>query len=284
VYVAKVEVVQASGLDIAYARVGDGPPLVFVHGAGDDGRIWQPQLAALADEFTLVAWDEPGAGRSSDVPADFGLADYANCLAALIDAVALGPAHVAGLSWGGTVVLELYRQHPGLVATLILADTYAGWKGSLPEEELQARLAAAHEMLAAPAEEFDPTLHGLFAGDPPAEFVPLLDEIAADVRPQSLRTQLFVMAEADQSALLPRIAVPTLLVWGELDARSPLGVARQFEQAIPDAKLVVIPGAGHVSNLEQPGRFNEAVRGFCRAHPSRYRETSSRVRPPHLAE
>ena len=265
-YGPAVEVVRANGLEIAYERVGEGPPLVFVHGAAEDGRVWQPQLAALADEFTVVAWDEPGAGRSSDVPADFGLADYANCLAALIEALALGPAHVAGLSWGGTVVQELYRHHPELVATLILVDTYAGWKGSLPEEEVRARVAGARQMLAAPAEEFDPTLPGLFAGDPPAEFVPLLEEIAADVRPESLRTQLLVMAEADQRDLLPRIAVPTLLIWGELDARSPLSVARQFEQAIPDTKLVVIPGCGHVSNLERPEQFNEAVREFCRAH------------------
>ncbi len=93
------------GLKIAYERVGEGPPLVFVHGAAEDGRAWQPQLAALADEFTVVAWDEPGAGRSSDLPVDFGLADYAHCLAALIEELALGPAHVAGLSWGGTVAL-----------------------------------------------------------------------------------------------------------------------------------------------------------------------------------
>ena len=131
---------------------------------------------------------------------------------------------------------------------------------------MRARVEGVRQMLAAPAEEFDPTLPGLFAGDPPAEFVPLLEEIAADVRPESLGTQLFVMAEADQRDLLPRIAVPTLLIWGELDARSPLSVARQFEQAIPDAKLVVIPDCGHVSNLEQPEPFNEAVREFCRAH------------------
>jgi pimeloyl-ACP methyl ester carboxylesterase len=264
VYVAPVEVVRAYGLDIAYERVGEGPPLVFVHGAAGDSRMWQPQHAALADEFTVVAWDEPGAGRSSDVPADFGLADYADCLAALIEALALGPAHVAGLSWGGTLVLELYRRHPGRVATLILADTYAGWKGSLPEEEVQARVAGARQMLAAPAEEFDPTLPGLFAGDPPADFVALLEEIAAAVRPDTLRTQLFVMAEADQRDLLPHIAVPTLLIWGELDARSPLNVAQQLEHAIPDAKLHVIPGAGHVSNLEAPEQFNAAVREFCR--------------------
>jgi len=110
-----VEVVWAKGLKLAYERVGEGPPLVFVHGAAEDGRVWQRQIGALADEFTVVAWDEPGAGRSSDVPANFGLADYADCLAALIEALALGPAHVAGLAWGDTVVLELYRRHPGLV-------------------------------------------------------------------------------------------------------------------------------------------------------------------------
>jgi len=261
-----VEVVRANGLEIAYERVGEGPPLVFVHGAAEDGRVWQPQLAALADEFTVVAWDEPGAGRSSDVAADFGLADYANCLAALVEALGLGRAHVAGLSWGGTVVQELYRRHPGLVGSLILVDTYAGWAGSLPEEEVRARVEGARRMLEAPA-EFDPTLPGLFAGDPPAEFVALLEGIAADVRPDSLSTQLSVMAAADQRDLLPRIAVPTLLIWGELDARSPLSVARQFEQAIPDTKLVVIPRSGHVSHLEQPEQFNEAVREFCRAHP-----------------
>jgi pimeloyl-ACP methyl ester carboxylesterase len=261
-----VNVVRIGGLEIAYERVGEGPPLAFVHGAGEDGRVWQPQLSALADEFTVVAWDEPGAGRSSDLPADFGLTEYANCLAALIEAVELGPAHVAGLSWGGTVALELYRHHPELVATLILADTYAGWKGSLSEEEVRARVEGAHRLLAAPAEEFDPTLPGLFVGDPPAEFASLLADMAACVRPESFRVALLVMGEADQRDLLPRITVPTLLIWGEQDVRSPLSVARQFERTIPDAHLVVIPRAGHVSNLERPEEFNDAVREFCRTH------------------
>lgn len=264
-----MEVVRTNGLDVAYARVGEGPPLVLVHGAAEDSRAWRPQLAALSDELTVVAWDEPGAGRSSDLPDAFGLLDYASCLAGLIEALALGPAHVAGISWGGTVVQELYRHRPELIATLILVDTYAGWKGSLPDDEVRARVAGAHEMLAAPAYAFDPTLPGLFAGDPPPELVALLTQIAAAVRPDSLRIQLRAMAAADQRDLLPNIAVPTLLIWGEQDARSPLSVAHQFEQAIPDATLVVIPDCGHVSNLEQAERFNAAVREFCRAHPPR---------------
>jgi len=197
------------------------------------------------------------------VAPDFGLADYASCLAALIEEVALGPAHVAGISWGGTVVLELYRQRPELVATLILVDTYAGWKGSLPEEELRTRVEDVRRMLAASPDEFDPALPGLFADGPPAELVPLLEAMAADVRPERLRVALRVMAEADQCDVLPRIRVPTLLIWGEQDVRSPLRVAHQFERAIPDAQLVVIPGAGHASNLERPDEFNRAVREFC---------------------
>jgi pimeloyl-ACP methyl ester carboxylesterase len=260
-----VEAVRANGLEIAYERVGAGPLLVLVHGAAQDSRAWRPQLDALADEFTVVAWDEPGAGRSSDVPGDFALADYADCLAALIDALALGPAHVAGLSWGGSVVLELYRRRPDLVATLLLVDTYAGWKGSLPEEEVRARLTGVREMLEAPPEAFDPTLPGLFVHGPPTEFVPLLEQIDASVRPHSLGTQLEVMAVTDQRDLLPHVAVPTLLIWGEHDARSPLSVAHQFEQDIPGAELVVLD-AGHVSNLEQPEAFSDAVRRFCRAH------------------
>ena len=255
-----------NGLEIAYERVGEGPPLVLVHGATVDSRMWQPQLAALANESTVVAWDEPGAGRSSDVPAGFGLPDYARCLAALIAALELGPAHVAGLSWGGTVVLELYRHHAELVVTLILVDTYAGWKGSLPEEEVRTRVELYKRVVAAPAGEFDPTPPGLFPGAPPAEFLPLLAAMAADVRHESMSTALSVMAEADQRDLLPRIAVPTLLIWGERDARSPLSVARQFEEAIPDTNLVVIPDASHLSNLEQPETFNDAIRELCRAH------------------
>lgn len=264
-----VEFVEADGLKIAYERVGEGAPLVFVHGAAGDGRVWQPQLAGLADEFTVIAWDEPGAGRSSDLPEGFALAGFADGLATVIETLDLGPAHVAGLSWGGTVVLELYRRHPGLVATLIMIDTYAGWKGSLPIDEVRARVAGARQMLAGPHETFDPTLPGLFVNDPPAKFVPLLAAMATDVRPATLERELAIMAEADLSDLLPHVAVPTLLIWGDLDVRSPLSIARQFQEAIPDTELFVIKGAGHMSNLERPEQVNDVVREFCRTHSSR---------------
>jgi pimeloyl-ACP methyl ester carboxylesterase len=261
-----VEAIHAQRLAIAFERTGAGPTLVLLHGAGDDHRVWRAQLDGLADACTVVAWDEPGSGRSSDIPLGFGLADYADCLAALLAAVG-GPAVVCGISWGGTVALELYRRHPPLVAALILADTYAGWKGSLPEQEVAARVAAAREQLADPRAggDFAP---GLFAGEPPAEQVPLLRELAASARVATLRAQLGIMASADLRDVLPSVAVPTLLVWGDRDARSPLAVAHAFERAIAGSSLVVLRDCGHLSNMEQPESFNRAVREFCRGLPT----------------
>ena len=252
--------VTANGLEVAFQRAGEGPPLVFVHGAASDARLWQPQLSEFADGFTAVAWDEPGAGGSSDIPRDFTLGDYAGALAALIGELGLGPAHLVGLSWGGTVMLELYRRQPELVASLVFAGSYAGWKGSLPAEEVQTRLTGMRQMLA--ADVFDPTLPGLFAAEPPPDVLRLLEQVARDVRPASLEIQLSVMGEADLQSVLPSIRAPTLLVWGEQDVRSPLAVARQFERSIPGARLVVIPDCGHVSNLERATEFNRAVREF----------------------
>ncbi|CAL9281455.1 alpha/beta hydrolase [Streptomyces olindensis] len=258
--------VRVDGIEVAYDRAGRGPPLVLAHAATTDARLFRPQLAELADEFTVIAWDEPGAGRSSDVPPSFTLADYARCLASVIEDVGLGPAHVLGLSWGGTVVLELYRNHPELVRTLLLVDTYAGWKGSLPPAEVRQRVEGAERMLAVPAEEFAPTLPGLFAAEPPADAVRLLSVMSADARARTIRTELTIMAGTDQRDLLPAIEVPTLLLWGELDARSPVEpVARRFLEAIPEATLVVLPGIGHLSNVEAPDAFNRTVREFCRA-------------------
>jgi pimeloyl-ACP methyl ester carboxylesterase len=258
--------VRAAGLDVAFDRAGSGPPLVLVHGATGDAREWRLQIAGLSEDFTVIAWDEPGAGRSSDVPPDFGLAGYATALAGLVETLG-APAHVCGVSWGGTMTLELYRRRPDLVAALVLADTYAGWKGSLPEQELRARVVGAERMLTAPAGRLNLTFPGLFAGEPSRDVKELLDAVAADVRPESVRVALGAVAVADLRDVLPRIAVPTLLVWGELDARSPLRVAHEFARAIPHAELVVIPGAGHMSNLERPDEFNAAVRAFCRRCP-----------------
>ncbi|QBX55536.1 alpha/beta hydrolase [Nocardioides seonyuensis] len=263
---ASTETVEVDGLRLAYRRAGHGPTVMFVHGGIEDSRSWTPQLDALSDEFTVIAWDEPGAGGSEDVPDGFRLSDYADCLAGMVRALVGSPTAVVGLSWGTTVILEMYRRHPAVVRSMVLADGYAGWRGSLGAEEADARLAAVRAALAEPDEGFDPTLPGLFAGEPPAPFVPLLDAMAADVRRRSMLTALTAMAQADLTEVLPTVQVATLLIWGALDARSPLSVARDFERRIPSATLAVIPDCGHVSNLEAPGPFNALVRGFLHDH------------------
>ncbi len=261
-----IDTVEVHGLSLAYRRTGHGPPVMFVHGGVEDSRAWTPQLDALSDEFTVIAWDEPGAGGSQDVPDEFGLADYADCLAAVVRALVGSPTPVVGISWGTTVILEVYRRHPAVVRSMVLADGYAGWRGSLGAEEADARLAGVRAALAEPDDAFDPTLPGLFAGQPPASVVSLMAAMAADVRRHSMLTALTAMAHADLTEVLPTVRVPTQLIWGALDARSPLSVAREFERRVPGATLAVIPDCGHVSNLEAPGPFNDLVRGFLRSH------------------
>ena len=132
--------VEVEGLRIAYERAGSGPPLVLLHGALSDSRSWRPQLEELADEFTVIAWDAPGAGMSADPTEPFGLADWADSLARFLASQEVGPATILGLSFGGTLALELYRRHPEAVAALIIADSYAGWRGSLSADECSERL------------------------------------------------------------------------------------------------------------------------------------------------
>ena len=263
-----MERVEVDGVAVAYERVGSGPVVVLVHGAALDSRSWRPQLEDLSDEFSVVAWDEPGVGRSGAVPPGFTLAGFADTLAALLAHLGGGPAHVGGLSWGGTVVLECYRRHPHLFASLLMIDTYAGWAGSLSADEVRARVEGTRAMLAAPPDEFDPTLPGLFAGEPSAGLLAEMAAMARDARPETLALELGLMAEADLSDVLPLVAVPTLLLWGELDARSPLRVAHKFAEAIPRAELVVVEGAGHMSPLEEPQPVTAAIRAFVRRHAS----------------
>jgi pimeloyl-ACP methyl ester carboxylesterase len=133
---------EVGGLPVAYQRAGDGPALVLLHGFTHDSRAWRPQLDGLADLFTVIAWDAPGAGNSVDPPETFGIRDWAYCLAGLFDVVGVHSAHIVGLSWGGLLAQEFYRHHAARVRSLVLADTYAGWKGSLPEPIPEERLAA----------------------------------------------------------------------------------------------------------------------------------------------
>jgi pimeloyl-ACP methyl ester carboxylesterase len=262
-----VDAVEIDGRRIAYERVGRGPPLVLLHGYVGDGRTtWRPQLEALAEDFTLVAWDAPGAGSSADPPETWGMAGYADCLARFIDALGLRGAHIAGLSFGGALALELHRRHPGVAATLTLVSAYAGWAGSLPAEEARGRLRQARALAELPAQEFvDTLLPSMFCDATPAETVERFGASMFAVHPTGFRAMAAASAE-DLRPALPGVDVPTLLVYGDQDVRAPLGVARALHHAIAGSELVVLPGVGHVCNLEAASRFNDALRSFLLRH------------------
>jgi len=154
-----METIEVDGLRITYERAGSGPPLVLLHGyVGDGPTTWRPQLDGLGDDFTLIAWNAPGVGGSSDPPESFGMAGYADALAGFIAALGLGAPHVAGLSFGGALALALYRRHPEVPRTLVLASAYAGWGGSLPPEVADQRLRQALVLADLPPDEFAGTL------------------------------------------------------------------------------------------------------------------------------
>jgi pimeloyl-ACP methyl ester carboxylesterase len=260
-----VQWIEVNGIRVAFERAGAGPALVLVHGAVSDSRVWQPQLLRLANEFSVVAWDAPGCGQSDDPPESFRLAEYADVLAGLIAALGLGPAHVLGHSFGGALALELVRRHPGAVATLILVGAYAGWAGSLPATEVERRLGFALDVADRLPGGFEPaSMPGLFSEKMSSETAAALTTIMSESRPVATRAMAHALAEADLHEALPSISVPTLLINGDADTRSPLTVAEDLHRRIPTSSLVVLPGLGHECYLEDPDRFNADVRTFLR--------------------
>ncbi|MGZ8577472.1 MAG: alpha/beta fold hydrolase [Actinomycetota bacterium] len=255
--------VAIGGLSIAFERRGAGAALVLLHGGLSDHREWRPQLDGLADAFTVIAWDAPGCGGSTDPPGAFRMPQYADVLADFIDALGLVRPHVAGLSWGSALALELYRRRPDIPRTLVLASAYAGWAGSLPADVVAERLRGSLDALARPPEEVARSFaSSLFSDRVPPAVVEEAVAIMAGFRRSGAEPMLRAMAEADLRDVLSTIDVPTLLLYGEEDERSPTVVAHELLEAIPGSTLVMLPAAGHQCNLEAADRCNGAIRDF----------------------
>ena len=259
-----MEQVDAGGSTIAYERVGSGPPVVLLHGGLSDHREWRNQIDGLSDAFTVIAWDAPGCGQSSDAPPTFRMPEYADALARLVTALELGRPHLVGLSWGATLALEVYRRHPVMPASLVLASAYAGWAGSLPPEEVARRIEGVRRGLQLPPKQWvrEDWIPTLFTDRAPDEMVERAVTEMSGFRPQSAFTMLRSMADADLRGMLGSIEVSTLVLCGQEDVRSPLTVAEALHRQIPDSRLVVLPEVGHYCNIEAADRFNDAVRAF----------------------
>jgi pimeloyl-ACP methyl ester carboxylesterase len=260
-----VDLIEIGDLQIAYERKGEGPPLVLVHGLPCNSREWRRQIEGLSAEFTVVAWDAPGAGLSSDPPDTFRLPDYADCLAALVDALGLGRPHVGGMSFGAGLALELYRRHPSVPRTLVLASAYAGWAGSLPAEVVEQRLQATLLQAELSPEEFaEAWLPSLLSESPPTHVADEVRAMLSEFHPPGVRVMAHAFAEADLRDVLPRIEVPTLLLYGDKDVRSPLSVAEDLHEKIPESRLAVLTDVGHLTDMEAGERFNAEIRQFLR--------------------
>jgi pimeloyl-ACP methyl ester carboxylesterase len=260
-----MDIVEVEGLHIAYERAGAGPSLVLLHGyVGDGPTTWRRQIEALSDDFTVVAWDAPGAGRSSDPPERFGLAGYADCLAGFVERLGLEAPHIAGLSFGGALALELYRRHAAIPSSLVLVSAYAGWAGSLPTQVAEERLRQALTLANLSPDEFvGALLPTMFSAKTPLETVDNFGASMLGFHPPGFRAMARASAENIRD-ILPDIKAPTLLVYGDADVRAPLTVAEDLHQAISGSRLVVLPDTGHACNIEAPEEFNRAVRDFLR--------------------
>jgi len=255
--------VEVGGLRIAFERSGSGLPLILLHGILSDSRAWLLQFDALSQQHTVVAWDAPGCGQSADPPETFRMPDYADCLAAFVGALGLERPRVLGLSFGAALALELYRRHPALPRALLLVSAYAGWGGSLPADVVARRVQQARRESELPAEEWVPQwVSGLMTASAPPELTDLVVAGVSQFHPVGYRAIAHALAEADLRDVLPLIDVPTLLLHGRDDERSPIRVAEELHARIPQSQLVVIPDVGHIPNVQAPDAFNAAVSEF----------------------
>jgi pimeloyl-ACP methyl ester carboxylesterase len=262
------------GLAVHYVDEGAGEQtVVFVHGFPLRASMWEPQFeVAVQSGRRVVAPDLPGFGRSA-VPADrsaYSIDGYADLVAALIDDLGLGRVVMAGLSMGGYIALAVARRHPGVLAGLVLADTRAD-----PDSPEGRQARSDSQALVEERGDVTPLVDGLLTriladtGPRHAEVGATLGDMMRSTAPAGWIGALEAMKQRrDQTDLLPSIAVPTLVVVGEGDALAPVDVAEAMAKAIPGAHLEIVPGAGHVSNLENPDVFNRVLSEFLSALPT----------------
>ena len=258
--------VEVDGLTVAFERAGAGPAVVLAHGfVGDARSTWGSQIDVLCDEFTVIAWDAPGAGGSADVPEDFGMNGYVDCFAGFLRALHVSRAHVAGLSFGGALVLATFYRYRELVSSLTLVSGYAGWVGSLGREEADLRLEGSLRASHLVPDDFVAAMTpSMFSSAARAELVdPFLDSVRA-FRPTGFRAMAYA-SYADQSHVLGEVDVPMLLLYADHDVRAPVSIGESIHDAVPGSELVVLNGAGHASTVEAPDEVALELRRFLRS-------------------
>lgn len=252
-------------LSIHYEETGHGTPLVWLHGFPLDRAMWVPQLDGLSASARVIAPDLPGFGNSTSGGGAFTIESAANTIAEFLGAIGITEKIVlGGLSMGGYIALAFARRHGERLRGLILADTKAEPDDDTAKANRAKTITLAQEKGAGGViESMIPKL----LGPATLEIRPAVVEEVKRIGSRQSTEAIVRAVEAlrdrpDAVPGLANISVPTLVLVGDQDAITPLAVAEKLAGGIPGAKLVVVPTAGHMSNLENPDVFNSAVAEF----------------------
>ncbi len=247
---------------------GHGPPLLLIHGFPLDHRMWNAQIEALAGRCRVLAPDLRGFGASQVTPGTVSMEQMADDLAGLLEALKIDvPVVVCGLSMGGYVAWQFWCKYAERVQGLVLCDTRAA--ADTPEVAAGRLESAERVIREGPSVLVEGMIPKLLAPQTIAGKPQLADTLAEMIRradPQGVAAALRGMAaRPDFRGRLGQIACPTLVVVGRHDAISTVEEMTAIAAAIPAARLVEVPDAGHMSPLENPGAVNAAVLEFLAA-------------------
>jgi pimeloyl-ACP methyl ester carboxylesterase len=255
--------VAVNGVSLAFDDRGDGPAILLIHGYPLDRTIWRSQVEELRG-WRRIAPDLRGMGESDAPGSDYSMATYAADLAALLDAVGVGPVVLCGLSMGGYVAFEMARTLPGRIQGLVLVSTRS--QADSPDARRgrdQAAFLAREKGPGAIAESMLPRLLGPGSAQD-AEVVSRVRTMMARTPVAGIVGALGAMRDRrDSSDLLASFGdLPVLIVAGESDQIIPLTEATRMHEAIPGSALRVVPNAGHLPPVEQPGYTTRIIQEF----------------------
>ena len=252
------------GRTVRYLDAGSGWPVVLIHAFPLNADMWRPQLERVPEGWRFIAPDLRGFGPDAAAPGSITLDDMAGDVAALLDELAIDPAVIGGLSMGGYVTFALFRRAPERFSGMILADTRAS--ADTPEglEGRRQMIAMARSQGAASvAQSMLPKLLGKSSHDKRPDLSPrvraMIERSSTDGIVAAIEA---MMARPDSTKDLSRISCPTLVIVGEEDVLTPVTDAVALQNQITRSRLVILPQAGHLSNLEVPDGFALAVSDF----------------------
>jgi pimeloyl-ACP methyl ester carboxylesterase len=250
------------GPRMSYMEAGaaNAEPVVLLHGIGSNSTGWRYVLAALAKRYRVIAWNAPGYYLSDNFTAETPThTQYAQALAALLDALGIGSAHIAGSSFGSLIAASLASSVPDRVRRLALLGTTRG-QAWLPPEERARRLA----MRAASIREGGLDLAqkrwaNLVAANAAPTTIALVQQVLAATHPRGMMQAARTSDTTDVISYAPGIKAPTLLIVGTEDRVNPPEISGAIAQIIAGSKLVELEGVGHLAKLEAPVRTIELL-------------------------